>query len=694
MVIFGSDKPRISRLDFHARLALMAAMIMGYGVLFAADVFPLTYIPGVVLAFGLGYLRFFEQKAPLLPDSIWTLLTLAVVGGSMLLSFTGRLFFLDALNLIFLVLPLIKLLTARSERDYLQLYALAFAQLLYATIINLEISFGLMLMAYMACAMWGLILLTFRVALREHAAQPELSAQVDRKILSKRYPLFITLLLPAILIATTLLFFFIPRPGSGITSFGFQLQKRRSGFSDQVNLGDIGEILLDQSVVMRIKADEPMPDRPIYWRGVVHDQFDGMGWKSHSITPNTIRRGVNRIIKISDVPLSRLNHQTIYLDNLESNYLIHADFLAAVRARIPYLNLHHSGTASFPRHKRYLQSYEVWTHRESLVHLPHQTMDIYLQLPDMLDKRITKLTREITESSRDPLSAAKMLESYLKDNYQYALDSAMVPSSTPLSRFLFETRRGHCEYYASAMTIMLRLLGIHSRLVTGFYKGEYNETDDYFIIRQSHAHAWVEAHIDGKWQRFDPTPAASLIQLDMNLFKDISVFIDSLAFRWQRYVIHFGAYDQVSAFMNLRYGMKRTDTRAMKRWISNKFYGGGWILLLIPVAAGGIYLLRLNRGRSKNGDSIPGRRILHQRLAWLKRRLKKSGFRWSVSKTILEQTTIAGERFPDAAAPLRQWAEFYQLLRYGARPISEHQLKHLRSIQDEIIRSLKTVKAI
>jgi hypothetical protein len=108
-----------------------------------------------------------------------------------------------------------------------------------------------------------------------------------------------------------------------------------------------------------------------------------------------------------------------------------------------------------------------------------------------------------------------------------------------IENFLFNTKKGFCEHYASSMVIMLRGLGIPSRVVIGFYGGEQNEYGNYLIVRQSDAHAWVEALIDNEWKRFDPTPAVILQRPPA-----VSLFLDSLRLQWTRYVVGFSSDDQ------------------------------------------------------------------------------------------------------------------------------------------------------
>jgi len=120
-----------------------------------------------------------------------------------------------------------------------------------------------------------------------------------------------------------------------------------------------------------------------------------------------------------------------------------------------------------------------------------------LQLPPKLDPRIPQLAQKITAAAENPYDKSVVLESYLRRNFGYTLNLAGKPGADPLPQFLFVTKAGHCEYFASAMAVMLRTLGIPSREVNGFLPGEFNDVAGDYIVRGSDAHSWVEAYFPG-----------------------------------------------------------------------------------------------------------------------------------------------------------------------------------------------------
>lgn len=159
-----------------------------------------------------------------------------------------------------------------------------------------------------------------------------------------------------------------------------------------------------------------------------------------------------------------------------------------------------------------------------------------LQLPYNLDDRIPLLAQSVTANAHTPYHQAQALEQHLRSEYRYSFDSALTSQGvTPLPAFLFKSREAHCEYFASAMVILLRTLKIPARLVTGFSASQQNPLTGYFEIRGIDGHAWAEAWIDNRWVTFEPTafyqlPASQASTLSADQIND---YVDSLSQRQQ-----------------------------------------------------------------------------------------------------------------------------------------------------------------
>src|SRR5262249_36808620 len=237
--------------------------------------------------------------------------------------------------------------------------------------------------------------------------------------------------------------------------------------------------------------------------------------------------------------------------------------------------------------------------------IPEEFRSRYLQLPGNLDPRVTQLSNQITAKGTSPLQKASLLEAYLKRNYRYTLSPTWTPGDQPLSKFLFEAKTGHCEYFSSSMAILLRTAGIPTRLINGFLMGEYNPVGEDYIIRQSDAHSWVEAYIPGSgWMEFDPTPPDPNHR-DINFAVQVSQYIDAMELFWSSYVLVYDSGTQLQLFRSAQDRVQSVQmalreksdrwTEAGERWsdmisgwISRVFGTTAFWTMLIAVAVCGV----------------------------------------------------------------------------------------------------------
>jgi len=168
----------------------------------------------------------------------------------------------------------------------------------------------------------------------------------------------------------------------------------------------------------------------------------------------------------------------------------------------------------------------------------------YLELPD-LDPRVPKLAAQITASADNDYDRAAAIQHHLRTHFAYTLQLEQTSVQDPIAHFLFERGRGHCEYFASSMAVMLRTLGIPSRVVTGFRSDEFNDVTGSYVVRAKDAHAWVEAYFPGYgWQTFDPTPSASIGTPQG--WGRLALYADAMASFWRDWVV---SYDSSNQYM-------------------------------------------------------------------------------------------------------------------------------------------------
>jgi hypothetical protein len=203
--------------------------------------------------------------------------------------------------------------------------------------------------------------------------------------------------------------------------------------------------------------------------------------------------------------------------------------------------------------------------------VPIPIPDRYQQLPDPLDPRIPELAHKLTDSEPSPYRRALVIEHYLTTQYSYTLQLPSQPPADPLADFLFHRRRGHCEYFASSMAVMLRTVGIPSRVITGFRGAQFNQVNSTYIVRARDAHSWVEAYIPGAgWTTFDPTPAGDA-QVT-SIFTRSQLYLDAAREFWREWIVNYDAsHQQNLSLASVRH--TRHGIADFRRWCARQYYG-------------------------------------------------------------------------------------------------------------------------
>jgi hypothetical protein len=211
---------------------------------------------------------------------------------------------------------------------------------------------------------------------------------------------------------------------------------------------------------------------------------------------------------------------------------------------------------------------------------PEPILSIYRQLPGdqngdiRLDSRIRQLALNITREAHNPYDKAKAVETYLKTQFAYTLDLNFTKRD-PLAEFLFEAKAGHCEYFATAMAVMMRTVGIPSRIVNGFQMGDYNDVNDLYTVRASDAHSWVEVYFADTraWVEFDPTPAAGINDYSQGGFLTrVKKYMEAAEVFWLDYIVTLDSEEQASMMVDLQHRLLTTKDRVLdyyevaKRW--------------------------------------------------------------------------------------------------------------------------------
>jgi len=445
------------------------------------------------------------------------------------LSFLSRSFVTSTIHLV-LFLAAVKLMTRSSDRDWICLYLISFAELLVASTLSIDITFALSLLLFLFSGVSTLVILEMRMSNARAQCQGRIDPLIETRHgtasglqLFGRFPTGRMVALSAVMTATILvlavpLFMVLPRVAPGVRTRPRGHAHLVSGFSERVELGEIGTIKESDAVVMKIRLSEPVSNLPptLKWRGVALEDYDGRAWTRNRAPRQRIPDSGGYFRLAGSSRGTGILWQTCFLEALSTDVLFAAGRVLAVSGDLEYLQRDGSGALYTAPHLfrrlRYTAISDISPMDPELIPreqgaVPAVVRESCLGLP-ALDPRIAELTGRVTGHEMHPFSKARALERHLRESYRYSLELVGKPGNPdPLAAFLFESRAGHCEYFATAMAVMLRQTGIPARLVNGFRAGEYNALGDAWVVRQYDAHSWVEAYFNPYgWIEFDPTP--------------------------------------------------------------------------------------------------------------------------------------------------------------------------------------------
>lgn len=493
-----------------------------------------------------------------------------------------------ALAHLIIFLSTIKLLQIKADRDWLFLYLISFFETLLAAGLAASSLFFFVLCLYVLCALSTIIAFEIKNArravsiketrflvstqhglIRRFLKRPRASSNYGE---ARRLPIVASVLVALILAFALPIFFIAPRFGANAFARASNSSLANFvGFSNSVTLGDIGKLQQNNNVVMRVRVEnnaQAKRARSLRWRGIALDYFDGHKWQKSTSEISGVPRSERGIFQFDTVESTHdVTTQTFYVEPLDQPVLFAAPHVVAVQIAAPYVyrdaenalytRAHNSERISYTAYSDTAEPDATSLSADSLAYTPN--FERYKRLPKNLDSRIKTLAQQIITQAEanNRYDAAQAIEAYLRDpkNYRYTLD-LKAGGIDPLADFLFNIREGHCEYFATSMAVMLRTLGIATRIVNGFQMGEYNDAADIYTVRQSDAHSWVEVYFPAteSWVTFDPTPAAGRPARESSggLTGSINKYAEALEFVWMRYVVSYDRQQQRSLASSLR----------------------------------------------------------------------------------------------------------------------------------------------
>src|SRR5262249_152132 len=285
--------------------------------------------------------------------------------------------------------------------------------------------------------------------------------------------------LTCILLLAAPLFLAMPRVSRGFTRNGLLRGESLSGFSDSVRLGEVAQVKLNPQVVMRVRVKflRGSRQRPLRWRGVTLDNYDGQAWNYNGQKPFGFKRSVDGFHLGEGEWRYGDTEQRFFVEPLDINTVFAAPQPRLITG-LPELARDQGDALWTTPHDYYKLDYTVFSDtdeppyeklaEENSRSYPSDIQRRYLQLPENHDRRIDELAAEVTRGASTNIEIARRIEKYLSSSYGYTLDLRRVEDGDPVADFLFNTHEGHCEYFASAMVLMLRSRRIPARLVNGF----------------------------------------------------------------------------------------------------------------------------------------------------------------------------------------------------------------------------------
>ncbi|MGH9645490.1 MAG: transglutaminaseTgpA domain-containing protein, partial [Bryobacteraceae bacterium] len=402
----------------------------------------------------------------------------------------------SAVHLIFFI-GSVKILTAKTLRDFTFVKAIAAMALLAAAVLSVSLAFFAFLTVFLlftvATLSSGEVVRATRLFVSEGETRRALSRSglraFPRRLGALSFGLF-----GGILVLTAVVFFVLPRTARAAFERFVPERYHFPGFSNEVTLGEIGEIKQSSTPVMHVlsQGDGFLAVR---WRGAALTHFDGKRWFNLPAAEERLRPEGRRVLLLAGPPRpGRRIEYEVRLSDIASNVLFVAGTPESLIIDVPVVSRSSSGTLHVPRLNgaglRYAVSSLLDEETSPTAQLSAAERLEALALPP-LDERIPRLALDMTAGLGTPDERARALERRLRHDYGYTLELLPAPVADPLATFLFARKKGHCEYFASAMAVMLRTLGIPARVVTGFLGGVYNPMTGWQVVRASDAHSWV-----------------------------------------------------------------------------------------------------------------------------------------------------------------------------------------------------------
>ena len=575
----------------------------------------------------------------------------------------------------------LQLLDSRPRKSEFLLVTLSLFQVILASNLTDSLLFPPLLIVFVFSAVWTLLVHTLRIEATEAGDAGAASEAITAGL--RRMTIFGS---AAAILLALVLFAFLPRMRTSMLQTGFGRGNAVAGFSNRVELGEIGRIRKDRTVVLRVETLEGQaPEvRDAYWRGLAFDSFDGRRW---AITPNerTPQPGSVKFgLPIARGPEAADLVQQIVREPVAGGVLFGAGLPRYISGALLRVESDVNGglydllqndqrirytikTESNPRNEQELSRDRAAPPREG-----HGR---YLALPDFAPA-VQALAESITVGQTTDAKRAAAIEAHLRSHGRYTDTPPPMGTNhgpSPIEEFLLAELAGHCEYFASGMVVLARQLGLPSRLVNGFAGGRVNPLGGFVELARSDAHAWVEIHYaNAGWVRYDPTPPDLRLRGmgALSFMEHLAALGSTIELWWFQRIVDFDSSDQIaalkSAFAAWREFRQPSEGQDRDRkdlladfHIQDSALGKAIIGSVAAVALGSVLLVRSRRRR--------GSRSLPESYGRALALLAREGLERSKSETARTfAAAVEASTSQDAARAFGVITEAYLAERFGS----------------------------
>lgn len=450
--------------------------------------------------------RIWLWRRGVLTANRWLVMLLAGAGTLGILFQYRTIFGQDPGVALLVLLMSLKLMELRSARDAVVVVTLGYFLLLTHYLDAETIPVGL----------WMLFALLIATATLIRIQAPQAGSRYDT------FKMAATLILQSIPIMAVL-FVLFPRITGPLWGLPQDPQRAKTGLSDEMSPGSISQLTLSTALAFRSEFKRGIPARELlYWRGPVMYDYDGTTWRTGRVgdthppaivpTPGQSSTG-----QAADAANEGLVEYALTLEPHQQRWLLALDLPVKYPAG-SFLTPSLSIISRTPVRERRRIEFTSATRYRAGVEESARALDRALALPPDINPRSRELAAHWRKQSDNPnVIAAKALQNYQQENFIYTLPPPLLGRNA-VDDFLFSSRRGFCEHYASSFVFLMRAAGIPARVVAGYLGGEINPVDGHLAVRQSDAHAWAEIWIQGEgWRRVDPTASIAPNRVEQGL---------------------------------------------------------------------------------------------------------------------------------------------------------------------------------